>query len=48
MDEEKFVEWCDEKGFFQAEALCRSAYEQGWLDAMSVIKDKIKESVNDD
>ena len=47
MDDEKFIAWCDDKGFYIAEQLCREAYEQGWLDAMEVIKDKIKESVND-
>jgi hypothetical protein len=46
MDEEKFIEWCDEHGFHLAEAMCRSAYEQGWIDAMEVIKTKIKESVD--
>jgi hypothetical protein len=47
MNEERFVQWCDEVGFLQAEALCRSAYEQGWIDAMEVIQAKVKESIHE-
>jgi len=48
MTEETFLLWGDDAGGFdKATDLLREAYEQGWIDAMNSIKNKIKESIHD-